>query len=112
MIGVADVPVVHGDPAPRILRRHAGHELLRALLAAPVAGRNFGALIGRLAADGGADASRAAGDQRHPVADRAQSGLRLPGLVRLRLSSSSSHRVLPISCVPVRLLSARRTCVP
>src|SRR5580658_6139633 len=39
--GRADVPVVHCDPPPRMFGRHAGHELLRALMTAPVAGRDL-----------------------------------------------------------------------
>jgi hypothetical protein len=62
--GRADIPLVHGDPLPRVLGGHAGHELLRGLVVAPVAGRYLRARIGQLAADGGTDAAGAAGDQR------------------------------------------------
>src|SRR5215467_14095460 len=55
VVGVTDVPLVHGGPLSRVFGGHAGVELLRALAAPPVTGRDVRALGGQLLADGGAD---------------------------------------------------------
>jgi hypothetical protein len=69
VIGIPDVAFVHDDPLAWIVGGRAGQELLRGLLTVPVTGRDLRSLVGQFAADGGADAARAAGDQRHPPPD-------------------------------------------
>ncbi len=75
VIGAADVALMDGDPLAWIVAGRAGQELLRGLMTVPVAGRDMRALVGQFAADGGAYAAGAAGDQRHPALDHAGPGL-------------------------------------
>src|SRR5215468_9642753 len=74
VIGVPDVPLVQGDGAAGVAVRHGGKELPGALLMPPVAGCDIGALAGQEVADGGPDAARAAGHQRHAAVDGAHPG--------------------------------------
>src|SRR5215475_5265261 len=84
---LADVSLVQRYPPSGVLGGHGCGELLRALPAAPVAGRDLGTVGGESLADGRANAAGAAGDQCHPAPDRAE-----PFLGWL-----SCHRILPFS---------------